>query len=74
MEQQEKIILSSTLVDKTLDLIRNRNVNDSYKKISEATGINEYWLAMFAVGKIPEPGAKKLQTLYEYLSKSKLSV
>lgn len=64
--------LTSTLCDRTLDLLKNRSVKLTYQKIENDTAIPAGWLRMFARNKIPNPGVCQIQTLYEYLSKKQL--
>jgi len=53
--------------DKALELLQNRSVKLTLRKISQDTGLPEGWLSMFNRGKIDNPSYNYLQTLYEYL-------
>ena len=66
--------ISTSLRDKTLDLIQNRSVKLTFLVMSAETGIGERWMRMFSKDQIPNPGVNTIQTLYEYLSKKKLEV
>lgn len=65
---------SSKLRDRTLDLVRNRPVHLTLKKISEDTGLPLGWLKMFAQAKIDDPSCNRVETLYEHLSGTTLKV
>lgn len=64
----------STIRDKTLELIQNRSTKLELKDIAAATGLKKSWLSAFANGQIPDPAIGKVQTLYEYLTNTKIPV
>ena len=64
--------LQGSLMIKTRELLTEHV--KSMPEISNATGINFYWLAKFYQGAIGNPGVNTIQTLYEYLSNKKLKV
>lgn len=64
--------MNSSLRDRTLDLLQNRSVKITLRKIAEDTGLPEGWLSAFHTNSIDEPSVNKVQTLYEYLTNSKL--
>jgi hypothetical protein len=45
-----------------------RTRKQSLRKISEAAGVNYWWLAKFAQGKFEDSGATKVQKVHDYLS------
>jgi hypothetical protein len=50
--------------------VRNRSIQQTYKKIAQTTGLNERWIEKFAQQKCGDAGVKKVQTLHDYLIKS----
>ena len=66
--------LNSSIYDRALELIQNRSVKLTISKIEEDTKIPRGWISMFAQGRITNPGIRQVQTLYEYLSKTKIEV
>jgi hypothetical protein len=62
------------LVDKTRELLKNRPAWMSYTKIRTDTELTESWLTWFAANKGNDPGAGKVQRLYDYLSNSKMTL
>lgn len=63
-------MITTAINDKTLYLLQNRNVQLTLRKIAEETGLDEAWLSAFNRQKISDPGVNKVQTLYEYLTKT----
>ncbi len=66
--------MKTSLRDRTLELLINRSIILTFKKISEDTQISEEWLSSFARNKISNPGVNTIQTLYEYLNKQEIQV
>ena len=64
----------TTLYEKTLNLFKNRPVWQTHKLIENETGIGRAWLKKFSYGEIENPSVNKIQTLYEYLTDTKLDV
>mgnify|MGYP001603848455 CR=1 FL=1 len=64
--------MNTSLHDKTLDLLQNRSVQLTLKQISEDTGITENWLSRYNQDQVKNPSVNLVQTLYEYLTNSKL--
>ena len=60
---------STSLLDKTLQLVRNRPRTMTYDHIASETGLKKAWLEAFAAGRIPDPGVRKVETLFAFLSK-----
>jgi len=52
----------------TVTMLRNRPAPLTLRKISADTGLGEQWLSMLLRTPDVDPGVKKTQTLYEYLS------
>lgn len=65
---------SPSLFAHTVTLLRNRPAPLTLRQISEETGLGEQWLSMILRKPDVDPGVKKTQTLYEYLSGEKLLV
>lgn len=59
--------------DYTYALLQNRNVQITFKKISEDTGIPEEWLSSFSRNRMVNPGVNTIQTLCEYLSNKEIN-
>ncbi len=57
------------MLDKTLKLVRERPRTLTYDQIASDTGLKVSWLEAFAGGRIPDPGVRKVETLFAYLSK-----
>jgi hypothetical protein len=55
----------------TRDLLKNRPKWMSHAKIYEETGLTEAWLTSFASKRVNDPGASKVQKLYDYLIQTK---
>jgi hypothetical protein len=70
----EDTAFSTKLRDKVLDLVRNRPVHLTLKKISEDTKLPVGWLKVFAQGAIEAPSCNRVETLYEYLTGTTLKV
>lgn len=63
-----------TLYDKTMELLKNLPRSTTYADIERDTNLSKEWISAVARGRIIEPSVKKIQTLYEYLSKRKLKL
>ncbi len=59
---------------RTLELLRNRSVKQTFLVIEEATGLKKPWLDKFCSGQTKNPSANRMQILYDFLSKTKLEV
>ena len=59
---------SSTLYDRTLNLVRNRSRQITFRQIQTDTGLTVGWLEIFATGKMKDPGVCKVEALYVYLT------
>jgi hypothetical protein len=64
----------SRLHDKTLYLLRNRPRTITLADIARDTRIGMSWLRKYSEGNIPDPGARRLETLYVYLTGKPLDV
>lgn len=62
----------SRLADTTLDLVKRRPRNLSFRMISEKTGLSVHWLRKYNEGDIVEPGVCKIERLYEFLTGDKI--
>lgn len=56
------------LTEQTRKLLKNRPVTQTFKVISGQTGLSIGWLQHFMSSPDRDPGADKVQTLYEFLS------
>lgn len=65
---------SCKLLDRTLELVRNRPVTLTYEELAKRTGLNVYWIRLFARGKIDNPGVVHVCRLYEFLAQAELKV
>lgn len=63
-----------TLYNKTLELIKTRPRNLTFAEIEKRTGIKQSWLRAFSQGKIKDPSVNLIQSLYEFLTNTKLKV
>ncbi len=66
--------ISSRLNTVTHKLLVNRSRQLTYGIISADTGLGMGWLTEYARGNIPDPSVARVETLYEYLTKTKLQV
>lgn len=66
--------IKTTLRDKTLELLRERPAHLKLKDISIATGLPEGWLSMFHCDRIADPSVNYVQTLFEFLTKTRIKV
>ena len=66
--------MDTSLRDRTLELLRDRNKLVTFRTIQNETKIKEDWLAKFSQGLIDNPSVNKIQTLYNYLSGHKLDL
>jgi hypothetical protein len=62
------------LTDETRQLLLNRPVWMSFKRINEDTGLTTSWLNQFMNRPKFAPSAARLFTLYEYLSKRTVKI
>ena len=60
---------STSLLEQTLQLVRNRPRSMTYDHIAAETGLKKTWLEAFAAGRIPDPGVRKVEALHAFLSK-----
>lgn len=67
-------MLQTKLRDKTLFLLQNRSVKICLTDIANATGLELGWLSSFNSGGVDHPSVNRIETLYEYLTKTKLEV
>lgn len=66
--------MDTSLRDKTLKMLKERDSSFTFRVIQKETGIKEDWLNKFAQGLIDDPSVNKIQTLYNYLSTFPLKV
>lgn len=66
--------ITTKLRDRTLELLLERPVRVKMKTIAFETGIPEGWLKQFQRGALKDPSVNRIETLFEYLSKSELKV
>jgi hypothetical protein len=66
--------LQSTLYDKTLDLLKNRPITMTLRRIADDTGLPESWLLKILSKRGLHPSVHRVQCLYEYLSGKPLSL
>jgi hypothetical protein len=64
----------SKLEAKTRELLFALPRSVHFKEVAKDTGLTENWIGMFLSGKIPNPGAGRVETLYEYLAKKPLDL
>ncbi|MBL4869170.1 MAG: hypothetical protein JKY67_22645 [Pseudomonadales bacterium] len=60
--------MSDSLLEQTLNLLQNVKGVKSRRSISSETGLDYEWLQKLAQGKIEDPGVKKIERLFKYLS------
>ena len=62
----------SIFLETTIELLKNKSKNITYKLIEEETGLTTYWLDSLINRPQKErdfdPGVRKIETLYNYLS------
>jgi hypothetical protein len=56
----------NNLLDDTKRLLEARE--DTFKVLAAETGLGFEWLSKLSQGRIPNPGVRKVQCLYDYLS------
>lgn len=66
--------ISSRLHAVTHELLRQRPRTLTLDKIAEDTGLTIYWLMHYSGNANCDPGVSKVETLYEYLTKTKLDL
>lgn len=66
--------MDTSLRDKTLKLLHNRDISITFRVIQKDTGIKEDWLSKFSQGLIDKPNVNYIETLYNYLNNSPLKV
>ena len=64
--------VEGSLVVRTRELLQRDG--RTYLEIYSETGFTPSWLSLFAQGKIANPSAHRVQSLYEFLSNKKLPV
>lgn len=62
------------LRDKTLFLLQNRPSTINLKDVAEGSGLTESWIKSFNLGNLTHPSVVHVETLYDYLNKTKLKV
>lgn len=65
---------TTCLLAHTVQLLRERPRSVTLAMISQATGLKQSWLNMMITGYFEDPGVKKVQALYEYLSQKTLLI
>lgn len=65
---------SSKLLDKTLDLVRNRPRDMSYEDLAALAEVNAHWLKKFAAGKFEDPSVCTVEAVYVALSGKQLEL
>lgn len=55
-------------------LLTERSRTLTLDKIAADTGLNIFWLTSYSCGQIVDPKVSKIETLYEYLSKTTLQI
>ncbi len=63
-----------TLINETRRKLVNRPRTKTMEEIAEQAEVSITWLSRFANNRVPEPGASKVQRLYEVLSEHPLKV
>lgn len=58
----------STLYHRTYTLLRQRMETKSLQTISRESDLPYYWLNKIAIGATKDPGVRRVQKLYEYLT------
>ena len=58
--------MTSRLHEMVADAIAGTNADD-WRRIAAATDLSFSWIKAFAAGRIPNPSASRLETLYEAL-------
>ncbi len=66
LQKVRKMKQNKDIVQKTLEALQVSTVPRT--KIAEETGLGYHWLAAFGQGKIKDPSARKISTLYEFLT------
>jgi len=58
----------SVWLERTLALIKRANeAGLTYRQISDATGVNVFWLNKVRWGEISDPSVKRIQRVHDYL-------
>lgn len=65
---------SRQLLDKTLDLVRNRPREVSYEQIAAEAEVSISWLKKFVSGEIKEPSVCSVEAVYVFLAKKPLEL
>lgn len=68
IETWGRTMASSKLLDKTLDLVRNRPRDMSYDDLAAASKVNPHWLKKLASGKIEHPSVCHVEAVYVALT------
>jgi len=53
------------LYETTIELLKARG---KYRNIADQTGLDYDWICSISQGRIKDPGVKKMQALYDYLT------
>jgi hypothetical protein len=65
---------TSILLTQTRELLRQRPKELSFKRIAGETGLNMSWISHFSVCDYDDPGVKKVETLWRYLTGKELQL
>lgn len=65
--------IECSLLDRTRELFYTRSIQLTFEKLEEETGISKHWFAT-TFQNSEDPSVRNVQKLYEYLSKSKLTL
>lgn len=58
----------TSLLERTRVLLEAAPRSLHAKEIASAAGVSQAWLSRFKTGKIPNPGVRQVQAIYDYLS------
>jgi hypothetical protein len=67
----ETVRIVGNFIEITRELLKNRPTWMSHTKICKETGLTQAWLTSFASKRVNDPGASKVQKLYDYLISTK---
>lgn len=67
-------MFSRVLLERTQYLVRNRSIAHTYDKIAVETGLKKRWIEAFAQGKIKTPDVCRVETLYNFLNDTPLTL
>ena len=57
----------TSLLDRTRALLKRKPDDLTYSAIAKATGVSVAWISRFADDKIPNPGVRQVQAIFDYL-------